>query len=103
MLGCLRALLVAEFEMKSAGIYLAIVLALSAIAGKANAQDKPATIDSADALFQKGEFGEAGEQYALIAADHADDYAATLQLARIALLSNRLDDAQTWLKKAIVL
>ena len=48
-----------------------------------------------------GEFAQADEQYARIAADHPDDYSAILQLGRIALLSNRLDDAESWLKKAI--
>jgi predicted Zn-dependent protease len=32
-----------------------------------------------------------------------NDYSATLQLGRIALLSNRLDDAQKWLEKAMIL
>ncbi|HWW35106.1 MAG TPA: tetratricopeptide repeat protein [Xanthobacteraceae bacterium] len=58
-------------------------------------------IESADRLFQSGEFAQAGEQYARIAADHPDDYSAILQLGRIALLSNRLGDAENWLKKAI--
>ena len=34
---------------------------------------------------------------------HPDDYSAILQLGRIALLSNRLDDARNWLERAIAL
>ena len=38
-----------------------------------------------------------------MAAQNPKDYSAILQLGRIALLSNRLDDAQKWLEKAIAL
>ena len=92
--------------MKSAGICFALVVMLApcAISGQATAaEQKPSPIDSADWLFRIGEFAQAGEQYAKIAADHSDDYSATLQLGRIALLSNRLDDAERWLKRAIEL
>ena len=78
------------------------MLAPCAISGQATeAEQKPSPIDSADRLFRTGEFAQADEQYAKIAADHPDDYSATLQLGRIALLSNRLDDAEHWLKRAI--
>ena len=83
--------------MKSAGIYLALLVVLAPYAKAA--EQMP--IELADRLFQMGEFAQAGEQYARIAADHPDDYSAVLQLGRIALLSNRLDDAESWLKKAI--
>ena len=83
--------------MKSAGICVALLVVLAPCANAA--EQKP--IESADRLFQMGEFAQAGEQYARIAADHPDDYSAILQLGRIALLSNRLDDAESWLKKAI--
>ena len=58
-------------------------------------------IDSADRLFRAGKFSDAGKIYSQIAAQNPKDYSATLQLGRIALLSNRLDDAQKWLEKAI--
>src|SRR4029453_3766165 len=38
-----------------------------------------------------------------IGTQNPKDYSATLQLGRIALLANRLDDAQKWLEKAITL
>ena len=91
--------------MKSAGVCFALLvtLPLCVISGPAAAEQKPSPIDSADRLFRIGEFAQAGEQYAKIAADRPDDYSATLQLGRIALLSNRLDDAERWLKRAIEL
>ena len=59
--------------------------------------------DSANRLFQAGKFAEAGKLYSQIVAQNPTDYSAILQLGRIALLSNRLDDAQKWLEKAITL
>lgn len=41
--------------------------------------------------------------YSRIAAHNSQDYSAIVQLGRIALLSNRLTDAQQWLQKAIAL
>jgi predicted aspartyl protease/Tfp pilus assembly protein PilF len=70
---------------------------------EATAQPKQSEIDSADRLFQAGKFAEAGKLYSQIATQNPKDYSATLQLGRIALLSNRLDDAQKWLEKAITL
>jgi len=61
------------------------------------------SVDSADRLFQAGKFAEAGKLYSQIVAQNPKDYSATFQLARIALLSNRLDDAQKWLENAITL
>jgi predicted aspartyl protease len=66
-------------------------------------QRKQSGIDSANRLFQAGKFAEAGKLYSQIVAQNPNDYSATLQLGRIALLSNRLDDAQKWLEKAITL
>jgi len=67
------------------------------------AQPKQSEIDSANRLFQAGKFAEAGKLYSQIVTQNPKDYSATLQLGRIALLSNRLDDAQKWLEKAISL
>src|SRR5438067_2297575 len=77
------------------------MLAFGVFSGQATAQ--MVTIDSADRLFQTGQFSQAGEQYARIAAEHPDDYSAIVHLGRIALLSNRLDDAEKWLARAIAL
>ena len=70
--------------MKSAGICLALLVVFAPCAKAV--EQKP--IESADRLFQMGEFAQADEQYARIATDHPDDYSAILQLGRIALLSN---------------
>src|SRR5262245_8434023 len=90
--------------MKSAGICLALLVMLvpCACLGQA-AEQRPSPIDAADGLFRAGEFAQAREQYARIAAGRPDDYSAILQLGRIALLSNRLDDARNWLERAIAL
>jgi tetratricopeptide (TPR) repeat protein len=90
--------------MRSAGVCLALLLMIAPCPclGQA-AEQKPSPIDSADRLFQIGEFAQAGEQYARIAAVAPDDYSAILQLGRIALLSNHLDDARNWLERAIAL
>src|SRR5439155_7462852 len=71
--------------------------------GQAASEPKQPEIDSADRLFQLGKFADAGKLYAQIVAEKPNDYSATLQLGRIALLSNRLDEAQKWLEKAISL
>jgi tetratricopeptide (TPR) repeat protein len=70
------------------------------------AQDKPGTkpaaaATSADELFQAGDFAEAGRLYAEAVAWDAQNYHATLRLGEIALLANRLEDAEKWLRKAI--
>ena len=90
--------------MKAAEICLALLEMLAPCAFSAQAaEQQPSPIDAAERLFESGEFAEAGEEYARIAADHPDDYAAMLDLGRIALLANRLDDAEMWLTKAIAL
>ncbi|HLN28400.1 MAG: aspartyl protease family protein [Methyloceanibacter sp.] len=84
-------------------IALAVILASWSFSGQAAAQPKQADIDAANRLFQTGKFAEAGEIYARMAAQDPKDYSAILQLGRIALLSNRLDDAQKWLERTIAL
>ena len=84
-------------------IILALITAPLGVANVATAEPASSAIDSANLLFQSGKFAEAGKIYAQIAAEDPKDYAAVLQLGRIALLSNQLDDAQGWLEKAIAL
>jgi predicted aspartyl protease len=84
-------------------IALAAIIAPSGLSGQATPQPRQSEIDSADRLFQAGKFAEAGKLYSQIAIQNPKNYSATLQLGRIALLSNRLDDAQKWLEKAITL
>src|SRR5207248_4892497 len=91
--------------MKFARTCLALVaiIAPGSFSGQTTTQSGQSEIDSANQLFQVGKFAEAGKLYSQIATQNPKDYSATLQLGRIALLSNRLDDAQKWLEKAITL
>ena len=57
-------------------------------------------MESADRLFQSGKFAAAGKHYSKIVAQNPKEHSAILQLGHIALLSNRLDEAQKWLEKA---
>src|SRR5690242_16953086 len=91
--------------MKFAGICAALVMVIGSCSFLAQAVSPPKQSDiaSADRLFQAGKFAEAGKIYAQIAAQNSKDYPAILGLGRIALLSNRLDEAQKWLEKASLL
>lgn len=75
----------------------------TAATAEAMTQSKESGIDAANQLFQAGKFAEAGKGYSRLVAQNPKDYSATLQLGRIALLSNRLDDAQKWFEQAIAL
>ena len=66
-------------------------------------QSKKSEKDFADRLFQSGKFAEAGNLYSKIVTQNPKDHSAILQLGRIALLSNRLDEAQKWFGKVLVL
>ena len=90
--------------MKSAAVCLALFVLIAPGAASAQpAEPTPSPVVSADRLFQAGEFAQAGERYARIVAEHADDCSAILGLARVALLSNHLDTAENWLKRASAL
>jgi predicted aspartyl protease len=94
----------ARSHMKSSrtSFGLAVILAFC-FAGHAISQLQQSEIDSADRLFESGKFAEAGKLYSRIVAQNPKDHSAILQLGRIALLSNRLDEAQKWLEKALAL
>ena len=89
--------------MKSANICIVLAVLASCISGQAISQPRQSEIDSANRLFQAGKFTEAGKLYSRMAEQNPKDYSAVLALGRIALLSNRFDDAQKWLEKAIAL
>jgi predicted aspartyl protease len=84
-------------------IAVAVTIACCSFPERATSEPKHSDIDSANRLFQAGKFAEAGKLYSQMVAQNPKDYSAMLQLGRIALLSNRLDDAQKWLEKAISL
>jgi Aspartyl protease/Tetratricopeptide repeat len=89
--------------MKSANICIVLAVLASCISGPAISQPRQSEIDSASQLFQAGKFAEAGKLYSRMAEQNPKDYSAALALGRIALLSNRFDDAEKWLEKAIAL
>ena len=84
-------------------IVLATILTFWGFSEQARAQPHQSKMEIANRLFQTGKFVDAGEIYARIASQDPKDYAAIRQLGRIALLSNRLVDAQKWLEMAIAL
>ena len=84
-------------------IVLLAILAFSGFSEQARAQPQQSEMEIANRLFQTGKFADAGEIYGRIASEDPKDYAAIRQLGRIALLSNRLVDAQKWLEMAIAL
>src|SRR5438105_11090685 len=87
--------------MKSATTSITFVVAVACcFAVHAISQPKEPEMESADRLFQAGKFDAAGKHYSKIVAQNPKDHSAILQLGRIALLSNRLDEAQKWLEKA---
>ncbi|HEY4283356.1 MAG TPA: aspartyl protease family protein [Chthoniobacterales bacterium] len=75
----------------------------TAATGEETPQANQSDIDLANPLFQAGKFADAGKLYSQVVAQNPKDYSAILQLGRIGLLSNQLDDAQKWLEKAITL
>ena len=89
--------------LAGAAMMVAATLITPQLTTAATAEPKEPEISSANRLFAAGKFPEAGKLYSQIVGQNPKDYSATLQLGRIALLSNRLDDAQKWLQKAITL
>lgn len=59
------------------------------------------SIVSADSLFRAGRFAEAEKVCLSEVAEDPRNFQAILRLGNIALLSQRLDDAQKWLSRAI--
>jgi predicted aspartyl protease len=97
-------MLIAESQMKFAScIVLAAIVAAGTLSGQGTPSSRQSEIASADRLFQAGKFTEAGKVYSQIVIQNPKHYSATLQLGRIALLSNQLEDAQKWLGKAVTL
>jgi len=60
-------------------------------------------LESADSLFRAGEFLEAEKSYIEALSEDPENHPALARLGYIALLGNRLDDAQKWLTGAIKL
>jgi predicted aspartyl protease len=79
---------------------LAVVAAGWNFSSQASSQTSQSNTELAD-LFKVGQFDEARKGYAQVADKNPNDYSAVLQLGRIALLSNQLEDAQKWLEQAL--
>jgi predicted aspartyl protease len=60
-------------------------------------------LESADNQFKAGMFAQAERTYARIVGKEPQNHGAIARLGYIALLTNRLDDAQKWLTEAIIL
>jgi hypothetical protein len=89
------------------GSQMASAFALIAAAAAAPLGNHKADVNPenapADALFKAGKFAEAEPLYAAITSKNVKDYHSTVRLGYLALLSNRLDDAQKWLERALEL
>jgi len=80
-----------------------LVYALLSASHPVPTQAQLSDLGSADKSFQAGKFSEAEKLYAEVIAKQPASYSAVLQLGRIAMFSNQLDQAQKWLEKAISL
>jgi predicted aspartyl protease len=90
--------------MKHASLCIALALiGATCFPAQATSETIQSNADSAARLFEAGKFTEARDIYARIVAQDPKDHSAVLQLGRIALLADRLDDAQRWLEAAIAL
>jgi len=91
--------------MRYASICLALAITATAcgIARQATAEPTSADAAAAATLFAAGKFAEAGEIYTTIIADNPNDEQANLELGRIALLSNKLDEAQVRFQRVLML
>jgi hypothetical protein len=78
----------------------AIVVTLSFL-GQVKSQTNQSDLETAARLFRAGQFEEARVVYSRPANDNPNDYSVVLELGRIALLSNQLDDAQKWLEQVL--
>ena len=96
--------LIAEFKMALIRFCRAFAVILASCSFSAlAASPQKLEIGPADRLFQIGKFAEAGELCASMAAQNPKNFAAIFGVGRVALPSNRLDDAQKWLERAVAL
>jgi predicted aspartyl protease len=87
----------------TAAYALALLVGVAAVAARGDDEKPPPDLAPADALFKAGKFAEAEKAYARVVAGDPRNLRATGRLGYIALLSNRLDEAQRWLEKAVAL
>jgi predicted aspartyl protease len=76
---------------------------LDACGSNKPASNKPASDNSSDQLFEAGRFADADKGYTWVLSRDPKDVHAIVQRGQIALLSNRLTQAQTWFNQALTL
>jgi hypothetical protein len=84
----------------SCRLLLAAALAAPSILG---AEVKPGGLAAAEELFKAGKFAEAEDLFGRILKEEPDRFQALLGMGSVALLGNRLDEAERWLKQAAAL
>lgn len=78
-------------------VFLSLGLLLASIAQSSSDQK---ILESADKLFQAGKFAEAEKLYLESIKEDPQNFRCLVHLGRIALLSNRLAEAEKWLSQA---
>lgn len=76
---------------------------LDACGSNERVPSKPASNDASDRLFQTGRFADADKGYAAVLGRDPKDVHAIIQRGQIALLSNRLTQAQSWFNQGLTL
>jgi tetratricopeptide (TPR) repeat protein len=84
-------------------ILKAVILSLALLPGRGMAQATDEKREAAEKLYRAGQFAEAEKLYREFAAKEPVPDWAALRLGQIATFSNRLDDAEKWVQKAIEL
>jgi hypothetical protein len=85
-------------HLKARAIVVLAALVLSPLAS--HPQAKGANINKAESRFRLGEFTGAGEMAAAVLAKDPTDFRAALLQGRVALLGNRLAEAESWVRQA---
>src|SRR5215467_3155030 len=78
-----------------------VPVVLEACGSSKPASSRPASNESSDQLFQAGRFAEADQGYASVLSRDPKDVHAIVQRGQIALLSNRLTQAQSWFHQSL--
>lgn len=91
------------FIIRSSGTALALAVAGTAAAGCGSAAARPDPAASPDQLFQAGRFAQADAGYAAMLDRDPVNFRAVYQRGFIALLDNRLGQAEAWFGKALAI
>jgi predicted aspartyl protease len=94
------ALLRAATLWEQAFVAIAMFIPAAACTQHTRAPPSGSELSAADRLFSAAQFVEAGERYLAVENAHPRNFRACLRLGEIALLGNRLDEAERWLLQA---